>query len=95
MKQLGERNSILLCEGANITGTFRQAFQYSFENLYTDQSEILNKFCAYIDDKIGGAGSKNIEGLFLSFMNPNDANHQKFAENIKNRISEIKNRSQI
>jgi hypothetical protein len=90
MKNLGIRNITLLSEGANITGSFKEAYFYIEESLYVKEARTIYNFCVWVDEKIGGGSSHNLEILFQVFINPNDEVKVKAANAIKNKIDEIK-----
>ncbi len=85
-------NNILfsLLHGANITGTFIEGYHYVEEMLPINKSEEAFKFCKWIDEKIGGAGTGNIHMLYKAFKNPNDENLQKEANELRNKIAYLR-----
>lgn len=92
MKRLSELNISLLTKGASITGTFVEGYWYSEEEFYCNEADELLKFCEYIDNEIGGAARGNIQMLFSAFKNPTDKFFTYQAQQLKERILEIKNR---
>jgi len=91
MKTLSERNVLLLTEGANIEGNYTDGYYYSEEKMYCDEADILFDFCQWIDQVVGGASRYNIQKLFLAYMNQDDDDLQKFVEDLRSKIEEIKN----
>ena len=90
MKKLGIRNATLLLMGAKTTGTFDEAYSYVEEELYVDEADTIFDFCQYIDKKIGGAGKNNIEVLFEAFINPSNKEAEKIANDVRDKIAEIR-----
>jgi hypothetical protein len=95
MKKLGTRNTILLTEGARVTGSYEEAYYYAEERLYIDEAETLFEFCKWIDKEIGGAAERNIGILFEAFINPKNEEAVVFAQDLKEKIAEIRKLSGI
>jgi len=72
MKKLPIYAKTLLLQGASTIGNFTEGFYYVEESIKCKDYDILIKFCEWIDGKVGGASSYNIDMLFASFRNPND-----------------------
>ena len=72
------------------SGTFLERFDEIVEHVYVDDSDWLRKFCTYLDEEIGGAGSANIELLYLAFRNPSNLMLQEQAQEIKSLIEQMK-----
>lgn len=73
MKNLGERNIVLLIQGLKMTGNMTDGFDYSAEEMYVDEIDELSKFCGWVDREIGGCSKYNIEMLFKAFKGDEDA----------------------
>lgn len=90
MKILSERNSALLIMGLKAMGTMAEAYFYVEEELYCDEAEELANFCEWVDEKVGGCSSHNIDMLFLAYKNPDNAELIHFVENLKTEIARIR-----
>jgi hypothetical protein len=90
MKKLSPRTEVLLLGGARITGSFKGAFGYAWEDFYVKDADEIEKFCIWLDKEIGGAGRSNIRELFLAFKNPKDVALANYAKAVKQQIDRIK-----
>jgi len=90
MEKLSEMNKALLLLGAKATGSFKEAYHYIEESLYTIEATEIYAFCLWIDKEIGGAGSGNIEGLYLAFKYPNNKIYELYKDDIKERIKKFR-----
>jgi len=78
----------LLLNGAKLTGTFNEALNYIYEDLYvTENVEELQKFCDWLDKEIGGAGPANIEDLYFAFNNQDTDMSQKIISHWKEKLA--------
>lgn len=81
---ISENAKYAILEGASINGNFIEAYEYAFEDLYTDEADEVREFCKWIDENIGGASRRNIDNLWLAFKYP----HVKEFTDEANRIAE-------
>lgn len=87
---LTEHAKTLLLHGAKTTGTMTGAFEYAWEEFYTNEVDGLEEFCQWIDKEIGGCSAFNIDNLYLAYKHPDNKYLRRFANEIKSRISRIK-----
>lgn len=92
MTKLPPYAKALLLLGASTTGNFTDGYRFVEENLYSRHAEVLHRFCQWIDARIGGAGSGNIDMLYAAFTHPEDTALAAQAETLAQRIAEIRNR---
>jgi hypothetical protein len=90
MKKLPAYAKSLLLQGASTTGTFTEGYYYIEESLRIKEAEILFEFCQWIDANIGGAASGNIDMLFSAFRNPSDTELAAKAQELANRIRQLR-----
>lgn len=90
MKNLPIYAKTLLLEGASITGTFTEGYFYVEEKMQVKHAQTLFEFCQWIDSKIGGAASANIDMLYSAFKNPTNVELNKQANDLANKIQYIK-----
>jgi hypothetical protein len=90
MKALPVYAKTLLLQGASITGNFTEGYFFVEESLRINHADELQSFCKWIDEKIGGAASGNIDMLFKAYRNPDDMEAVKEANELAKKISAIK-----
>ena len=90
MKKLPAYAKPLLLHGASITGNFTEGYFFVEERLYLKDANELFDFCKWIDSNIGGAASGNIDMLFASFKNPQDAALASQAKELADLIRQFK-----
>ena len=49
MKKLTERNYMILREGAKMSGSWTEAYDYGYESFYTDEAETIKDFCQWLE----------------------------------------------
>jgi hypothetical protein len=91
MKKLPIYAQTLLLQGASVLGNFTDGYFYIEEQLKVKDAEILLEFCQWIDSKVGGASSHNIQMLFSAFRNPSDATLSKQVEELASLIKRFRN----
>lgn len=71
MKQLSDRNYLLIEEAAKITGNYLDAYHYIEERLYVDEAETIFKFLSWCneDPATRGFGHGNYKLRFQQFLN--------------------------
>lgn len=90
MNDLNVRNITLLSMGNKNCGSMSEGYFYVEEELYCDEANELFDFCNWVDEKIGGCSKHNMKVLFKAFKNPDHKALQKVANDIRDRIAEIK-----
>jgi hypothetical protein len=90
MKKLPSYAKSLLLTGASTTGTFSEGYFFIEEQIQVKDANILFEFCKWIDSKIGGAASGNIDMLFSAFKNPNNQELANKANELAETIKYIK-----
>jgi len=70
MNKLGERNYLLLSQGAKTTGNYVEAFHYAQESLYVHEAETIYAFCKWCQEDTANRswGSVNYEMRFKQFL---------------------------
>lgn len=91
MFNLSERTKTLLLMGAESCGNFTNAFNYVEESLYVNEVVEMREFCEWIDNKVGGAGSGNIDKLYKAFKTPQDMELQAFVKETAEKINYYRN----
>ena len=91
MNILSELNQHLILDGAKITGTFTEGYQYSEESFYVNEAEEIYQFCKWIDVEVGGASRYNIVMLWDAFKNPGNKSLQKQKNELKDTITKLHN----
>jgi hypothetical protein len=71
MKNLGERNYLLISGGVNMAGTFdpNVIFFYFEESLYVNQADTIWKFLEWVHNSNKFFGRGNYEEVFREFLN--------------------------
>ena len=92
MRKLPIYAKTLLLEGASTLGNFTDGFYYIEEKVKAKDYAELLIFCKWVDDKIGGASTYNIDMLFSAFKNPEDQYLAKQASNLAELIKQHKPR---
>jgi len=90
MKNLPIYAKTLLLQGASTTGTFTEGYFFVEEKIQINHSKTLFDFCKWIDQNIGGAASGNIDMLFSAFKNPFSVELVNEANELANKIRQIK-----
>ena len=82
----------LLLRGAKMTGSFTEAFNYIYEDLYvSEDTDHLRRFCDFLENEIGGAGPANIEDLYFAFGNQDIPHCQEIISHWKEKLAYINN----
>ncbi len=90
MKNLPTYAKALLLQGASTTGNFTEGYFFVEEKIQINHSKDLFDFCKWIDQKIGGAASGNIDWLFSAYKNPKNEELADKAKELANKIAKIK-----
>jgi len=62
-----------LLRGAKQTGSFKEGLMMVEEELLVSEPwQLIEDFCIWLDEEVGGAGPVNIEQLWLAFNNQED-----------------------
>ena len=91
MAKLPSYAKALLLQGASITGNFTDGYHFIEERLQVRHGADLFRFCKWIDARIGGAASGNIDMLYAAYRNPGNPELAAAAEELAQIIKRIKN----